>query len=158
MLLKVIRLKNEANRQLTLADHAWTGCWLGICRSSRVRRVEKSTYHYCLRRPEQAQLKQRIREIADPRGRHAYQRIHVLLCCDGCKVNPKRVYRPFQKASPRLKNKAPKRRVKPLEHIAQRDHPLRGTKKDRIHDRTAVRSRVPAGLCPKGHGNPLPVL
>jgi transposase InsO family protein len=45
------------------------------------------------RRPEQAPLRQRIREIAEIRMRYGYRRITVLLRREGWHVNVKRVHR-----------------------------------------------------------------
>ena len=44
----------------------------------------RSTYHYASRRPSQAVLSKRIREIAETRVRYGYRRIHVLLRREGC--------------------------------------------------------------------------
>ena len=55
-----------------------------------------STYHYKSRRPGQAALEQRVREICQTRVRYGYRRIHVLLrrvgWCHGQKKT-RRVYR-----------------------------------------------------------------
>ena len=74
--------------------------------------VERSTYHYRSRRAGQAQLIERIREIAATRVRYGYRRIHVLLRRQGWQVNAKRVYRLYREIGLQLRNKAPKRRVK----------------------------------------------
>jgi len=58
-----------------------------------VLRAERSSYHYKARRPDQAGLKQKIKEIAATRVRYGYRRITVLLRRDGWRVNPKRIYR-----------------------------------------------------------------
>jgi transposase InsO family protein len=52
---------------------------VSIRRACRVLEVDTSTYHYKSRRPEQAALEQRIRDICQTRVRYGYQRIHVLL-------------------------------------------------------------------------------
>ena len=56
-------------------------------------RAGRSSYHYRSRRPAQAVLKRRIREIGETRVRYGYRRIHVLLQREGWQVNAKRVYR-----------------------------------------------------------------
>ena len=53
----------------------------------------RSSYHYRSRRPSQAALRKRIREIAETRVRYGYRRNHVLLRCEGWRVNAKQVYR-----------------------------------------------------------------
>jgi len=48
--------------------------------------LQKSSYFYKARRPSQAALKKRIREIAETRVRYGYRRIHVLLRREGWQV------------------------------------------------------------------------
>jgi transposase InsO family protein len=60
----------------------------------------------------QAELIERIKEIAATRVRYGYRRIHVLLRRDGWRVNPKRVYRLYRELGLQLRTKTPKRRVK----------------------------------------------
>ena len=75
-------------------------------------RAERSSYHYKARRPDQAGLKTRIKEIAATRVRYGYRRVTVLLRREGWRVNPKRVYRLYRLEGLQLRNKSPKRRVK----------------------------------------------
>jgi len=74
--------------------------------------VDRALYVYKSRRGSQADLKQRIKEIAETRMRYGYRRIHVLLRREGWPVNPKRVYRLYKDLGLQLRNKTPKRRVK----------------------------------------------
>ena len=85
---------------------------VSIRRACTVLRTGRSSYHYKSRRDDQADLKQRIREIAETRVRYGYRRIHVLLHREGWRVNPKRVYRLYKEMGLQLRNKTPKRRVK----------------------------------------------
>jgi len=85
---------------------------VSIRRACAVLGTERSTYHYKSRRDDQAELKQRIREIAETRVRYGYRRIHVLLRREGWPVNAKRVYRLYHEMGLQLRNKTPKRRVK----------------------------------------------
>ena len=71
----------------------------------------RSTYHYAARRPPQAVLSRRIREIAETRVRYGYRRIHVLLRREGWQVNVKRIYRLDTEEGLQLRHKTPKRRV-----------------------------------------------
>ena len=75
-------------------------------------RAERSSYHYRGSRADQANLKNRIREIAETRVRYGYRRIHVLLRREGWDVNGKRVYRLYKELGLQLRRKPPKRRVK----------------------------------------------
>jgi putative transposase len=63
-----------------------------------------STYHYRSRRPEQAGLRKRIKEIAETRVRCGYRRIHVLLRREGWEVNAKRVCRHYREMGLQLRN------------------------------------------------------
>jgi len=71
----------------------------------------RSTYHYKSRRPSQAGLRKRIREIAETRVRYGYRRIHVLLEREGWQVNHKRVYRLYVEEGLQIRNKRSKRKV-----------------------------------------------
>ena len=73
--------------------------------------LQKSTYFYRARRPSQAALKKRIREIAETRVRYGYRRIHILLRREGWQVNAKRVYRLYVEEGLQIRNKRPKRKV-----------------------------------------------
>jgi putative transposase len=77
-----------------------------------VLRAERSSYHYRGSRADQANLKKRIREIAETRVRYGYRRIHVLLRREGWDVNGKRVYRLYKELGLQLRRKPPKRPVK----------------------------------------------
>ena len=74
--------------------------------------LDRSTYHYRSRRPDQAGLEARIKEICATRVRYGYRRVHVLLCREGWDVNIKKAYRIYRELGLQLRNKTPKRRVK----------------------------------------------
>ena len=95
-----------------MVDHARSTWRVSIRRACRALPVERSTYHYRSRRAGQAELIERIKEIAATRVRYGYRRIHVLLRREGWRVNPKRVYRLYREMGLQLRNKTPKRRVK----------------------------------------------
>ena len=95
-----------------MVDHTRSSWRVSIRRACRALPVERSTYHYRSRRAGQAELTERIKEIAATRVRYGYRRIHVLLRRDGWQVNPKRVYRLYRELGLQLRNKTPKRRVK----------------------------------------------
>jgi putative transposase len=99
-------------RQRQLVDDTRSAWRVSIRRACRALPVERSTYHYRSRRAGQAELTERIKEIAATRVRYGYRRIHVLLRRDGWRVNPKRVYRLYRELGLQLRNKTPKRRVK----------------------------------------------
>jgi putative transposase len=84
---------------------------VSIRRACAVLLASRSSYHYKSRRPSQATLRKRIREIAETRVRYGYRRIHVLLRREGWEVNAKRVYRLYTEEGLQLRNKTPKRKV-----------------------------------------------
>jgi len=89
------------------------GEWgVSICRTCRVLEIDPSTYHYKSRRPGQAVLEGRIREICQTRGRYGYRRVHVLLRREGWRINQKKTRRIYRELGLQLRNKTPKRRVK----------------------------------------------
>ena len=67
--------------------------------------MDLSTYHYRSRRPDQATLRKRIREIAETRMRYGYRRIHVLLRREGWQINHKRTRRLYREEGLQLRNK-----------------------------------------------------
>ena len=85
---------------------------VSIRRACKVLLLDTSSYHYRSRRPGQAALAERIREICATRVRYGYRRVHVLLRREGWQVNHKRVRRLYNEMGMQLRNKAPKRRVK----------------------------------------------
>lgn len=74
--------------------------------------VDTSTYHYKSRRPGQAHLEQRIKEICQTRVRYGYRRVHVLLRREGQRINLKKTRRIYRELGLQLRRKTPKRRVK----------------------------------------------
>lgn len=70
---------------------------------------DTSTYHPKSRRPGQARLEQRIRQICQMRVRDDCRRIHVLPRLEGFAVNAKGVYRLFREIGLKLANKSPRR-------------------------------------------------
>jgi hypothetical protein len=71
--------------------HVRTCFRVGTRRACRVLALHRSMYLYRSRRPEQAVLRKRIREIAAMRFRYGYRRIHILQQREGCPVG-ERVY------------------------------------------------------------------
>lgn len=85
---------------------------VSIRRACEVIRFDPRTYRYKSRRPGQAALEQRIREICQTRVRFGYRRVHVLLRREGWEINAKKTYRIYKELGMQLRNKTPKRRVK----------------------------------------------
>ena len=74
--------------------------------------LDRSTYHYHARRPGQAILERRIKEICETRVRYGCRRVHVVLRREGWVINHKRTRRVYNELGLQLRNKTPKRRVK----------------------------------------------
>jgi putative transposase len=89
------------------------GDWnVSIRRACHVFLLDRSTYHYRTRRPAQAALEQRIKEVCQTRVCHGYRRIHVLLRREGWSHGQNKTRRTYRELSLQLRNKTPKRRVK----------------------------------------------
>ena len=90
---------------------------VSIRRACDVLQVGRSIYHYKSRSASQAELRQRIKDIAASRVRYGYRRIHVLLRREGWDVNAKRVYRLYKEEGLQLRNsEANRHRFKGAEH------------------------------------------
>ena len=79
-----------------LVDYPRASYRISIRRACGALRFDRSTYHYRHRRPGQASLRKRIRELSEARVRYGYRRIHILLRREGWMINHKwtqRLYR-----------------------------------------------------------------
>src|SRR5947207_1410365 len=56
----------------------------------------RMTVRYCSRRPQDTELRERLRALAHERRRFGYRRLHVLLRREGFIVNHKRLYRLYR--------------------------------------------------------------
>ncbi len=74
--------------------------------------LDTSTYHYKSRRPGQAPLEARIREICQTRVRYGYRRVHIQLRREGWSHGQNKTRRIYRELGLQLRNKTPKRRVK----------------------------------------------
>ena len=88
------------------------GWQVSIRRACGVLRFDPKSYRYKSRRPGQAALEQRIREICQTRVRYGYRRVQVMLRREGWAVNHKKTRRIYNELGLQLRNKTPKRRVK----------------------------------------------
>lgn len=83
------------------------GVWkISIRRACDVLGACRSSYQFKSTRPPQADLKNRIKEIAETRVRYGYRRIHVLLRREGWQVNHKRVHRLYTEMGLQLRSSA----------------------------------------------------
>ena len=95
-----------------LVDEMRADWAVSIRRACSVIRFDPKTYRYTSRRPDQAPLEQRIKEICQTRVRFGYRRVHILLQREGWALNMKKTRRIYNELGLQLRNKHPKRRVK----------------------------------------------
>lgn len=117
---------------------------VSIRRACRVLSVDTSTYHYTSRRRGQADLEQRIKEIAETRMRYGYRRVHVVLQREGWMTNIKRTYRLYTAQGLQLRNKTPRRRVKAKlrEDRCPASQPNQTWAMDFVHDQLAMGKKI----------------
>lgn len=121
------------------------GEWgVSIRRACRILELDTSTFHYRSRRPDQAGLKARIREICETRVRYGYRRVQVLLQREGWQVNHKRTYKLYRELGLQLRNKVPKRRVRAKLRDDRRpaDRPNDVWAMDFLHDQLATGHKI----------------
>jgi len=106
--------------------------------------LDPKTYRYSSRRPDQAALEQRIREICQTRVRFGYRRVHVLLQREGWAINMKKTYRIYRELGMQLRNKTPKRRVKAKlrDDRAEANGPRDVWAMDFVHDQLATGRKI----------------
>ena len=62
-------------------------------RACRLVGLDRKSFRYVSRRPDNAGIRQRLRELATERRRFGYRRLHILLRRDGIELNHKKLYR-----------------------------------------------------------------
>lgn len=131
-------------RKRTLVDEMRANWQVSIRRACAVIRFDPRTYRYTSRRPGQAALEQRIREICQTRIRFGYRRVHVLLRREGWEINAKKTYRIYKELGMQLRNKTPKRRVKAKlrEDRAEAVGPNDVWAMDFVHDQLATGRKI----------------
>lgn len=117
---------------------------VSILRACRVLLFEPKTFRYRSRKPDQAALEKRIRDICETRVRYGYRRVHVMLQREGWDVNHKKVHRIYNELGLQLRNKTPKRRVKAK--LRDDRAPATGTHDvwamDFVHDQLAAGPKI----------------
>jgi len=88
MLQDVIKRKLMTPGRRRQAVDDLRGTWkVSIRRACSVLGAERSSYHYKSRRPDRANLRAKIKEIAETHVRYGNRRVHVLLRREGWVVN-----------------------------------------------------------------------
>lgn len=113
---------------------------VSIRRACAVLLFDPKTYRYRSRRPGQAALEQRIKEVCQTRVRFGYRRVHVMLRREGWQINQKKTYRIYRELGMQLRNKTPRRRVKVklLEDRTEARRPHEIWAMDFVHDQLAT--------------------
>jgi len=117
---------------------------VSVRKACRVLRFDPKSYRYCSRRPGQAPLESRIKEICQTRVRYGYRRVHVMLRREGWVINEKKTRRVYNEMGMQLRNKTPKRRVKAALR-ADRTPPSRSNEvwaMDFVHDQLAMGTKL----------------
>jgi len=65
-------------------------------RACRLVRLEPKTYRYVSQRPDDGEIRARLRVLADERRRFGYRRLHILLKRDGVRLNHERLFRLYR--------------------------------------------------------------
>lgn len=113
-------------------------------RACRVLQLDPTTYRYRSRRPAQAPLEAKIKEICQTRVRYGYRRVHVMLRREGWMLNWKKTRRVYRELGLQLRNKTPKRRVKAALR-AERTPPSRSGEiwaMDFVHDQLSTGTKL----------------
>lgn len=100
--------------------------------------TDRSTVRYRSRRPDDAALRARLRELADQRRRFGYRRLHVLLRLDGHVVNRKRTQRLYREEGLAVRRRRSRRRIAVARTpIPRPDGPNSRWSLDFMHDQLA---------------------
>ena len=117
---------------------------VSVRKACRVLRFDPKSYRYRSRRPGQAPLESRIKEICQTRVRYGYRRVHVMLRREGWVINEKKTRRVYNEMGMQLRNKTPRRRVKAALR-ADRTPPSRSNEvwaMDFVHDQLAMGTKL----------------
>jgi putative transposase len=117
---------------------------VSVRKACRVLRFDPKNYRYRSRRPGQAPLERRIKDICQTRVRYGYRRVHVMLRREGWVINEKKTRRVYNEMGMQLRCKTPKRRVKAALR-ADRTPPSRSNEvwaMDFIHDQLAMGTKL----------------
>lgn len=86
----------------------------GVTRACGLVQISRSLYRYRSQRPERAELRERICEIAAVKRRYGYRRVHIMLRREGWRVNRKLTYRLYREAGLVVRRRK-RKRIGPFE-------------------------------------------
>ena len=93
------------------ADYLQVAYGVSVGRACEVLSLARCSHGYRSLAVDQAELRIRLKHLAQARVSYGYRRLHVLLQREGWGVNRKRVHRLYCQESLMLRNKKPKRHV-----------------------------------------------
>ena len=73
--------------------------------------IDPRVYRYRSSRPEEGELRQRLRELAAERRRFGYRRLHLLLAREGVVVNRKKLYRLYKEEKLTVRKRGGRKRA-----------------------------------------------
>ncbi|MGH7186521.1 MAG: IS3 family transposase, partial [Pseudomonadota bacterium] len=91
--------------------HAMAAHGLGQRRACRLVGMDRSSFQYRARRPEDGALRERLRALASERRRFGYRRLGWMLERQGVKVNLKKVYRLYREEGLAVRRRRGRRRA-----------------------------------------------
>jgi putative transposase len=104
--------------------------------------ADRSAVRYLSRRPDDAALRARLRELADLRRRFGYRRLHVLLRGEGWTVNRKKTQRLYREEGLAVRRRRSRRRIAVARTpIPRPEGPNRRWSTDFVHDQLACGRR-----------------
>jgi len=80
-------------------------------RACNIIAADRSSVRYRSRRPDDAVLRARLRELADLRRRFGYRRLHVLLRSEGWSMNRKKTQRLYREEGLAVRRRSSRRRI-----------------------------------------------
>ena len=96
------------------------------------------TYRYASQRPDDAGVRQRLRELANERRRFGYRRLHILLKREGIALNHKKLFRLYREERLTVRRRGGRKRA-----LGTRAGAARGQHQLRPAARESVRRRPP---------------
>ena len=100
--------------------------------------ADRSAVRYLSRRPDDAALRARLRELADQRRRFGYRRLHVLLRSEGWTMNRKKTQRLYGEEGLAVRRRRSRRRIAVARTpIPKLDGPNSRWSTDFVHDQLA---------------------
>ena len=73
--------------------------------------IDRKSFRYASKRPDDATLRKRLRDLAGERRRFGYRRLHVLLRREGIEVNHKKLYRLYKEEKLTVRRRGGRKRA-----------------------------------------------